>query len=185
MIDPIYIPGKEYTLSELIEHYVGDENLCGDNQFSCSYCMKKTDAKKNLHLYAMPDKLVIMAKKYQRVPDDERFPVRLRNSIVKTSTRVNYPIELDMTPYLYEHAGEEDCRYRLYATVRHSGGLEGGHYYTYGRNHINDKWFIFDDGDVYNVEEAEVLSANGYILFYERIYDTEDVIEDVVKDVTE
>jgi ubiquitin C-terminal hydrolase len=168
LLDSVYIPNKEYSLVDLIRNYTGDDHLTGDNQFNCSYCMEKTDATKNLHLFAMPDKLVIMVKKYQKVPDDDRFPVRQRNSITKTSTRVNYPIDLDMNPYLYEHTDEEDCTYKLYAVVRHSGGLEGGHYYTYARNHINDKWFLFDDGDVFYVEEKEVLQANGYILFYER-----------------
>jgi ubiquitin C-terminal hydrolase len=179
LLDSVYAPGKEYSLEELIGGYTGDDHLTGDNQFICSYCMKKTDATKNLHLYAMPDKLVVMLKKYQKVPDDDRFPIRQRNAIVKTSTRVNYPTEIDMSPYMYEHATENDCRYRLYAVVRHSGGLEGGHYYTYARNAINDKWFMFDDGDVFFVEEEEVLRANGYILFYERLYEDDMNLDDI------
>lgn len=171
LTDGVYVPDKQYELTDLIKNYIGDDNLVGNNQFNCGHCMKKTNAKKNIHLYAMPDKLAIMIKKYQKVPDDDRFPVRQRNSIIKTSSRVNYQSEIDMKPYLYEHSLEEDCRYRLYAAIRHSGGLEGGHYYTYARNHINDKWYIFDDGDVFHVDEQEVLDANGYILFYERIYD--------------
>ena len=178
MLDSVYTPGKEYTLQELISGYTGNDQLTGDNQFSCSYCMKKTDATKNIHLYAMPDKLVMMLKKYQKVPDDDRFPIRQRNTIAKTSTRVNYPVEIDMVPYMYEHATEGECRYRLYAVVRHSGGLEGGHYYTYARNAINNKWYMFDDGNVFYVEEEEVLRANGYILFYERLLDDEETETD-------
>jgi ubiquitin C-terminal hydrolase len=170
LADAEYIPDKSYALGELIKNYVCGEKLTGTNSFRCNYCMKNTEAVRKLHLYALPNKLAIMVKKYQTVPDDDKFPIALRKSIIKSSARVDYPVELDMEEYISEYAMDgENGKYRLYAVVRHSGGLEGGHYYTYARNHINDKWYLFDDGDVYWVEEAEVLGCNGYILFYEKI----------------
>lgn len=173
--DEEYIPGKSYSLSEVLDHYVRGERMSGGNQINCSYCGVKTDATKKIQLYNTPDKLVVMIKKYQRVPKKAPFPKHMQGDIVKTSARVDYPIDLDLSPHMSEYVDkDETCKYRLYASVRHSGGLEGGHYYTYARNHISDDWYCFDDGDVYWVKEEEVLQSNGYILFYERVYDTDD-----------
>jgi ubiquitin C-terminal hydrolase len=174
LLDSVYCPDKSYTLDELIQHYIKGENLNNKNSFNCTYCMKKTEAVKNLHLYSLPDKLVIMIKKYQFVPDDDRFPKNLRKTMIKTSVKVNFPTILDMKPHMSDYVTDnadidEKYKYNLYASVRHSGGLNGGHYYTYAKNHINNNWFLFDDGDVYWVKEEDVLDSNGYILFYERV----------------
>lgn len=194
LYDPTYVPDKEYSLKELIEHFISQETLNSSNSKYCGYCMKKTTTNKKTHLYSLPDKLVIMIKKYQQVPDDHRFPERLRKTYVKTSSKVKYPFELDCSSFISEYSFHHDSnitdksninvdtdeevnefppkkssKYSLYACVRHSGGLEGGHYYSYAKNHINNKWYRFDDDKVYWVEdEEEVLKSNGYILFYER-----------------
>ena len=177
LYDGTYIPDKEYNLEDLISRYVDDEMLDEKNSRYCGYCLSKTPAKKKIHLYSLPDKLVIMIKKYQKVPDDQRFPENIRNTYVKTSSRVHYPFELDMSKFVSEFSTDASSSnsnksntYALYSTVRHSGGLSGGHYYSYAKNHLNNMWYRFDDDRVYWVDDtAEVLKSNGYILFYERV----------------
>ena len=53
--------------------------------------------------------------------------------------------------------------------LRHSGGANGGHYYTYNKNALNNLWYMHDDGNVYAVESNEPLDSNGYVLFYEKV----------------
>lgn len=48
------------------------------------------------------------------------------------------------------------------------GGMSGGHYTAYGQNFKNKKWYLFDDVDVQEVQEADVVTDKAYVLFYKR-----------------
>jgi len=58
--------------------------------------------------------------------------------------------------------------YRLASSVRHTGGLGGGHYVAHAR--YSDRWFEYDDGiirrDVQNVDQREF---QNYLLVFERV----------------
>lgn len=57
--------------------------------------------------------------------------------------------------------------YSLQASVVHIGmDATSGHYVAYILN--DDKWYLFDDTNVTEVCEAEVLRQQSYILFYQR-----------------
>ena len=43
---------------------------------------------------------------------------------------------------------EEPLLYDLYAVDEHIGGLGGGHYRAYAKNHETNKWYHFDDSHV-------------------------------------
>lgn len=47
--------------------------------------------------------------------------------------------------------------YTLHCIVIHEGEDNSGHYYSYIKNHIEDKWFKYDDHRVSYVEEEQVL----------------------------
>ncbi|KAJ1651979.1 hypothetical protein IWQ61_007577 [Dispira simplex] len=83
-----------------------------------------------------------------------------------------------------ELLNEEDAhRYRLYAVVEHSGTLNFGHYVAYiavsGDSPAEDeepsevstprRWFYCSDNKVRPCPLDEVLSAQAYLLFYEKI----------------
>lgn len=148
------------TLEQLLKNSIESESLIGTNQYNCHYCEQKRDVLKNTLIYKFPDKLVILIKKYQNIG----------RSIYKDNTQVIYPHELDMTPYIHQSALKYDSRpptYELYATIRHSGGYGGGHYYAFAKNPINKLWFCYDDSDVYGMTDDEVLQSNSYVLFYQ------------------
>ena len=86
----------------------------------------------------------------------------------KIDAFVDFPIEgLDLEPYCGERevakrliaeghdleslglSGlDEPLLYDLYAVDEHLGGLGGGHYRAYAKNHETDKWYHFDDAHV-------------------------------------
>ena len=148
---------SSYNLEELLQMYFKEEKMVDRNKYSCTYCGEKKNATKKHVLYQLPDKIIIMIKKYQV----------FKGNTIKTNTLVNYKHELDMTPYMHEKSDKQDM-YELYSTIRHSGGMGGGHYYAYCRNAMNGLWFLHDDGNVYYVENDEPLRSNSYILFYQR-----------------
>lgn len=56
---------------------------------------------------------------------------------------VDFPDELDMAPYTLNSEGG-NTKYQLFAVSNHSGGMGGGHYFTYAKGGIGDlmerKW---------------------------------------------
>ena len=148
----------KYTLHELLTNYTASELMTNANKYHCGYCGIKTDAIKKNTIYQQPNVLVIMFKKYQQY----------NGSILKTNIKIDYDHILDIKDFVSDHV-ECNTKYELYSVIRHSGGASGGHYYTYSKNMINDLWYLFDDGNVYNVDDDEPLRCNGYVLFYRQI----------------
>jgi len=59
--------------------------------------------------------------------------------------------------------------YDLYAVCNHHGDdLQGGHYTATCRNPTDGHWYSFDDMHTSKVDESDVVSADAYILFYQK-----------------
>lgn len=85
----------------------------------------------------------------------------------KITTKIHYPVNnLNMKDYVTENKG--DLIYDLKGVVLHRGSLNTGHYTSFCRNANNNKWYLFDDELVREVEEESLVDANAYILLYER-----------------
>jgi len=81
----------------------------------------------------------------------------------------------------------EDSKFELSGVLVHSGGSEGGHYYSFINDKDSGKWYEFDDGKVsdFNISNLKnecfgseekldnfdlfSKSKNAYLLFYRRI----------------
>eukprot|EP00121_Abeoforma_whisleri_P007845 Awhi_evm1s7176 len=62
---------------------------------------------------------------------------------------------------------DSDDSYDLVSVSNHHGGLHGGHYTAYCKNHRDSKWYHFDDSRVSEVDEKEVKeNDDAYVLFY-------------------
>lgn len=74
-----------------------------------------------------------------------------KNYIKKVN--VTFPIKgLDMSHFSTKHNGESV--YDLYAVANHHKRVIGGHYTAYCKNVDNQKWYLFDDNKVKQVEES-------------------------------
>jgi ubiquitin carboxyl-terminal hydrolase 31 len=63
----------------------------------------------------------------------------------------------------------EDTMYELYSVCNHHGSdLQGGHYTATCRNPTDGQWYSFDDMHTRRISEAEVVTKNAYILFYQK-----------------
>jgi ubiquitin carboxyl-terminal hydrolase 31 len=59
--------------------------------------------------------------------------------------------------------------YDLYAVCNHHGDdLQGGHYTATCKNPTDGHWYSFDDNHTSKVDESDVVSADAYILFYQK-----------------
>ena len=67
--------------------------------------------------------------------------------------------------FLLEKAG---LFYELFAVIEHKGDLGYGHYIAKCKNFYDGKWHKFDDEEVCEEAEVNLVSNNAYILFYAR-----------------
>ena len=82
-----------------LKSYVAFEKLEGDNQYQCDACQGKRDALRGIELQELPPLLLLGLNRYTYDPDAGGMQ-RLRD-------RVDWPLVLDMRPYLGDAAGVE------------------------------------------------------------------------------
>jgi len=151
----------ETTLEESLDSFVKEELLCGDNQYHCSDCKKKVDATKKMHIWSPPNVLIVQLKRFK---SDTKYET-------KTTSKVVFPTNnLDLKNYLSDLHSVNKTKYDLVAISEHRGTCNFGHYVAYCKNDINNKWYEFNDDDVFHVPyselESEIVTENAYILFY-------------------
>ncbi|XP_054992561.1 ubiquitin carboxyl-terminal hydrolase 45 isoform X4 [Sorex araneus] len=147
-----------------------------------------TNARKQLLISAVPAILILHLKRFHQAG----------MSLRKVNRHVDFPLTLDLAPFCSAscknvNAGDQ-VLYGLYGIVEHSGSMRGGHYTAYVKvrtpsrkllEHITgkknvpglkesesesaDQWVHVSDTYVQAVPEARALSAQAYLLFYERI----------------
>ena len=85
------------------------------------------------------------------------------SSAAKIDTYITFPIdELDITKYIVDQDGKK-TKYDLFAVSNHIGGLNGGHYTAFCKNHYTDKWYKFND------KKYLIHSIAGYLEFHNNI----------------
>ena len=100
---------------------------------------------------------------------------RFDNYFNKLNNLITFPIyNLDIEPYLHEKHISKYKKYNLFAVNNHTNfskhnGLSFGHYYSYCKNKLDKKWYKFDDKEIDQIDEDEIVTEDAYILFYEAI----------------
>ncbi|XP_073749797.1 ubiquitin carboxyl-terminal hydrolase 45 isoform X2 [Callorhinus ursinus] len=147
-----------------------------------------TNARKQLLISAVPAILILHLKRFHQAG----------LSLRKVNRHVDFPLILDLAPFCSAtcknvNVGDK-VLYGLYGVVEHSGSMRGGHYTAYVKvrtpsrkllEHITGKtyvpglkepdsestgqWVHVSDTYVQVVPESRALSAQAYLLFYERI----------------
>jgi len=128
-------------------------------------------------------------------------------SYTRLNDRFEFPIDLDMTPYMEEsqEKGGKPTRYRLGGILIQSGSVSAGHYYSFIKDRFTGEWYKFDDKAVspFDVDTIEFECFGGFRLSqepinlangdstvrninrqteksaYMLIYDREDVVQDL------
>jgi len=127
-----------------------------------------TTATKQFLLHELPQVLNIHIK---------RFEQSAYGQFRKLSKKVAFPLMLNLGPFMHSGNNSEvttqprnqSILYQLVGVVEHSGSLHGGHYIAYAQNRSTGQWYYFSDSFVKQVSEKEVLSAEAYVLFYQKI----------------
>ncbi|KAK6914311.1 Peptidase C19, ubiquitin carboxyl-terminal hydrolase [Dillenia turbinata] len=125
----------------------------------------KRDATKRMLINKAPQILTIHLK---------RFTQDARGRLSKLNGHVLFRERIDLRPYMDPRFLERDnYSYRLIGVVEHLGTMRGGHYVAYirGGKRSGEEvvWYHASDAYVREAALEDVLRAEAYILFYEKI----------------
>lgn len=143
---------NEIDIGECFKNFFKLEKLQEGNEWYCPECKTHQKATKKMEIYKVPPILIIHLKRF--------------NNSRKINTLVNFPIEgLDMKPYVKTHQGR-NLKYDLFGISNHYGNLGFGHYIAYAKNPFNQKWYEYDDTQVSEMNESNLITSGAYVLFY-------------------
>nr|CAD2198728.1 unnamed protein product [Meloidogyne enterolobii] len=163
---------NELSLEECLLSFVRAENL--GTKIKCERCGTYEISTKQLTLRKLPIVACFHLKRFEHVNTSNK-----RQKIIKP---FRFPESIDLTPYTTPYRNiHEGCskemrqtrqkltslsnQYSLFAVVNHTGSTESGHYTCYVR-HQRDNWFNCNDQKIRKERLEDVLSSEGYLLFY-------------------
>ncbi|XP_057667696.1 ubiquitin carboxyl-terminal hydrolase 20 isoform X2 [Diorhabda carinulata] len=166
--------GPTVTLHDCLAAFFSTDELKGDNMYSCEKCNKLRNGIKFSKVLQLPEVLCIHLK---------RFRHELMFSS-KISSVVSFPLKgLEMRPYLHTDCVSKVSSYELFSVICHHGTAGGGHYTCFALN--SGQWYEFDDQYVTKVSPDKVQSCEAYVLFYQKVSTTADVVRDAAERILE
>lgn len=141
------------TLERSFRNYIAVERLEGENKYQADGHGLQ-DALKGVTFESFPPVLHLQLKRFE-------YNVE-KDSMVKINDRHEFPLEIDLAPYIDQDAPEKkgNWKYHLHGVLVHSGDLNGGHYFALIKPARAGGWFKFDDDRVTPVTVKEVLEDN-------------------------
>ena len=166
----IVIDDTEYTIYNCLDNYTNSEKLDDENKWFCDKCQEKVTADFKIDVWLPPKILIVHIKRF----------LKTSRKIYKKTNKITFPIDdFDITSYVSTHNQKEGktYKYKLIAINNHTGlegktvnsGINYGHYYTYGLNSIDHKWYNFNDSNVDELNTDELVTNKACLLFYQRI----------------
>jgi len=155
MLDvPIPSDSSNPTLLECIELYAEKEKLENDEKYFNEETKEFEEVYKKMSFFSLPEILIINLK-------------RFTNNMRKNNIYVDFPLEdFDVSKYVQGY-NKRSYVYNLYAICQHSGNVLGGHYTACVKN-SNDKWYLFNDTAVSNIQEKQLKDQKAYCFFYRK-----------------
>ncbi|OHS96099.1 hypothetical protein TRFO_37770 [Tritrichomonas foetus] len=174
-LDVLNLPDLVKSISQISEPV----RCVGENKYYAESLNKKIDAIKTTEISLSPSILIIDLKRFQfnqltqnRVKINKSFPVPLTFEIPRKQMSHDLNIDNKSNNDKSNIFQEIIPHYYLTGVIIHSGNADAGHYNAYCL--YPEGWICFDDDNVYEVEEEEVISlakgnlkGSGYILFYQ------------------
>ena len=143
------------SLFDCFNHYTEKEVLEGDNAWFNEKTNQKENVKRGIIYWSLPNVMIIDIKRTNAYGQ-------------KSNILINAPlVNADFSHYVKGY-GKENYIYDLYAVCNHHGGAFGGHY-TASIKNPNGKWYEFNDTNVNEISEEQVVSNRAYCFFYRKV----------------
>lgn len=158
---PLNISKGAPTLTNCLKEFVAPELL---TEVLCETCEKKRSFTKKLSISRAPPAICFTFRRLTM----GTF------SASKNGAHVEFPEQLDLSPYLSNYTANKDPQiYKLSAIIEHHGGNDGftGHFTTYRKHPAQQQggaqnWFHISD--LVTQPVGTVKGARAYMLFYEK-----------------
>jgi len=159
---------KHFSIYECIDMFTKPELLDKENLWYCNVCKDHKQATKTMELYKTPKILILHLKRFRTNRVSSIGSFFFTSSSSKITSLVDFPIKgLDMRKYVLGKT-EDTPIYDLIAISNHYGGLGGGHYTAFAKNHFKDQWYDFNDSSVSKQDPEDLVSEAAYVLFYRK-----------------
>lgn len=128
-----------------LDSYCSDEVLDGDNQYFCSSCNAKRDAKRIFRFRQLPPVLNIQLSRY----------VFDRVALMKKKLTDKVLLPLSIQVQAHSSRASQSHKYVLVAVMRHQGkSAYSGHYVAEAMDWQSGQWFEFNDEKVQHLEDG-------------------------------
>ncbi|XP_011312033.1 ubiquitin carboxyl-terminal hydrolase 30 homolog [Fopius arisanus] len=164
---------RRHTLGELFARLVTSEVI---NNVECDGCGTRSPALKTLTMGKLPRCLCIHIL---RTTWGTGAPVKRDDVVIFPEVFVLDPFTFNEAkkrngqatlPVMGINSGAQGKhKYRLRAVIEHRGRVDTGHFVCYRRGNWNNQWIYTSDNVVEKTSLTDVLCANPYLMFYERI----------------
>ena len=142
------------NLEECFKNYIKEVSIDENDKIYCSKCKSYNKGTSKIKIIDFPEILVI---NLSRVSGSNYY-----------RHYVDYPINLDLSKYIYGDKPNYSTKYTLKSIIQHYGSDNGGHKIAICKNFSNDKWYYFSDSIVEEIEETKIFSYKSHLFFYER-----------------
>ena len=150
---PSKMENESISLLDCFNLFTTDEEMDDDNKYKHPKTEEYINVKRQFLFWSLPKVLIVCLK-------------RFNNSRRKITGQIDIPVDnLDLSSYLRGY--NTRANYQLIGISNHSGGVGGGHYYSYCRGE-NNQWYEFNDTSVTRINENSIITPNAYVLFYKK-----------------
>jgi len=154
------IPPNASNLYDCLINYTNKKKLDSENEWRCDECKQLTTANQKIMFWNTSDIIIILLKRYT-------FSLDMKRAF-KNNQEITYPFTLDLSDYSINH-NKQSTEYQLCGMCIHSGDTGGGHYYAICKHSLDEKWRVYNDSSVFDIEESELSNHSPYCFFYRRI----------------
>lgn len=145
---------NNFTLFDCLDEYCKVERLENDNAYMNEATNEKENVDRGTLFWSLPQILIIDIKRYN-------FNGK------KLNNHIDIPLEnVSFSKYINGY-NQHSYIYDLYGICNHSGGTLGGHYTAYVKVK-NGKWYNFNDTNVREINENDLISNKSYCFFYRK-----------------
>ena len=146
---------QEFTIYDCFNLYTHFEFLEGENAWFNENTNTKEDVNKCIKFWSLPNILIVDFKRFNNAN-------KKLNNIIRTPL-----LGLDLSKYVVGY-NKDKYIYELFGICNHNGECLGGHYSAYVKN-SNQKWYHFNDTNVDEISESQLITSKGYCYFYRKL----------------
>jgi ubiquitin C-terminal hydrolase len=146
---------QEFSIYDCFNLYTQPEFLEGENAWFNETTNSKENVNKCIKFWSLPNILIVDFKRFNNAN-------KKLNNVIKTPL-----LGLDMSKYVVGY-NRDKYIYELFGICNHSGECLGGHYSAYVKN-SNQKWYHYNDTNVDEISESQLITPKGYCYFYRKL----------------